>query len=150
MKIIPNPPLHPPSNNKSPSVQEQSHTNFQKVFDKALASSSETGKASASTTVATSLAGINLQTVDAFHPHSNTQIMDRFIDVLESYQQNLDNPRTSLRDLEPTLRRLEKEHARLSRLVESSNIDNDLLSIMNQGLVISATEISRFHSGAYC
>lgn len=123
---------------------------FQKVFDKVL-DQVTTAKNTPSTGIHTATPpplAINL--IEPLHSTSAVQAMERFIDSLEDYQKGLENPQYHLRDLEPALERLEREHGRLSHWANDSSSDNPLKRIMREGLVTATLEMSRFRSGAYC
>jgi len=92
-------------------------------------------------------------TVNAIEPlptSSGVQAIERFIDSLEAYQKRLEDPQNNLRDLEPDLERIEREHGNLSHWADKTYGDNPLKSILNEGLVTATLEINRFRSGEYC
>jgi hypothetical protein len=78
------------------------------------------------------------------------KLMERLVDAMAVYQERLGDSRYSLRDIEPSLERLEKVHDHLRRITEESPADSPLQNIINEGLVTTAAEISRFRNGGYC
>jgi len=92
----------------------------------------------------------SVASIDAVDPLSGMQAMEDFIDALEGYQQRLENPANGLRDIAPSMERLERAQHQLVRFASQAPADSPLGSIMNEGLVTAAMEIQRFHSGVYC
>ena len=87
--------------------------------------------------------------VGAVPSASGVQRMERFIDALDAYRQRLADPQCPLRDVATAVERLESEQRHLQRLSESSSLDRELGTIVNEGLVTATLEIHRFRSGAY-
>ena len=79
-------------------------------------------------------------------------ILDRaqsLIDTMEVYQQKLEDPRVTLRDLQPLMEQLSSQADALSTASEEGVGDAGLNTIVNQSLTLSTMEIARFRSGAY-
>ena len=93
---------------------------------------------------------LSVGAVEAIHANAGLQGMEGLLDSLDTYQKKLADPHYTLRDLEPALNRLEKEHRNLSRWAEKSVADSPLQNIINEGLVTATLEINRFRSGNYC
>ncbi len=93
---------------------------------------------------------LTVNTIEPLHSTSGVQAMEQFIDSLDDYQKRLEDPQYNLRDLQPALERLDKEHRHLSHWAEKTPDDNPLKHIINEGLVTATLEISRFRSGVYC
>ena len=93
---------------------------------------------------------LSVGAVETIHANAGLQGMERLLDSLDTYQKKLADPQYTLRDLEPDLNRLEKEHRHLSRWAEKTVADSPLKNIINEGLVTATLEISRFRSGTYC
>jgi hypothetical protein len=134
----------------SETSPRQDPSGFQKVFDNIL-DQATTGKSAPSVGIHSSTPPpLTINTIEPLPPVSGVQAMERFIDSLEDYQKGLENPQCNLRDLEPAIERLEREHRRLSHLANDSSDDNPLKRIMSEGLVTATLEIGRFRSGVYC
>jgi len=123
---------------------------FQQVFENILDQATTDNNASSAGVHSAPPPPLTINTMEPLHSAAGVQAMERFIDSLEDYQKGLENPQYHLRDLEPALERLEKEHGRLSRWANDSSSDNPLKRIMREGLVTATLEMNRFRSGAYC
>ena len=87
-----------------------------------------------------------------FFPVQNNPIVERtekFLDLLEEYQNKLMEPRASLRDVHPLIEKLEKEKDALLPLLDSLPQGDELREILNNALVTSAVEAIKFNRGDY-
>ena len=98
----------------------------------------------------TGLAPLTGESLDPDHHAVGLKMMDRLVDAMEVYQKHLGDSQYSLRDIEPSLNRLEKAHEHLMRFAEQTPAEGPLRDIITEGLVTTAAEISRFRNGAYC
>ena len=71
------------------------------------------------------------------------------IDTMGVYQQKLEDPGVTLRDLQPLMEQLSRQAEALTTASEGGVEDAGLNTIVNQSLTLSAMEIARFQSGAY-
>lgn len=85
-------------------------------------------------------------------PVENTSIIDRterMLNILDNYQQDLNDPNTPLRDIHPLIQEMEMEKERLIPILDSLPDDDGLKDILNQILVTSSVEIMKFNRGSY-
>jgi len=125
-------------------------TGFQKVFDDLLQNQTKDVAAPSASTHAINPTPLAANAIEALPVKTDLQVMERFVDSLDAYQQGLADPARSLRDLEPALGQLEMTQRHLSDMSEKTPADSPLKAIMNEGLVTATMEISRFRSGIYC
>lgn len=128
----------------------QNASGFQQIFDNMVDQVTMGNPASSAVIHSPSPSSLTVKAIEPLHPTSGVQAMERFIDSLDNYQKGLEDPQYNLRDLEPALERLEREHRHLSQWADKTPGDNPLKHILNEGLVTATLEISRFRSGVYC
>jgi hypothetical protein len=74
---------------------------------------------------------------------------ERFLNILDRYQQKLNNPQATLRDLYPLVQEMEVEKESLIPVFESLPDGDELKDILNQVLITSSVEIMKFNRGYY-
>lgn len=123
---------------------------FRQALETALDGKPGPNAATSAAAPASLPAAVGLEAIGHRQPRSGIQRLERFIDALDAYRQRLDNPRCELKDVAPSLERLEHEHRRLSQWAETAAVDNKLQALVDESLVTATLEIHRFRSGRYC
>lgn len=141
-----------PARDGCPSVKSntQNAPGFQQVFQNMFDQQKKEDQGPSAISHSSCPPPLTVSAVETIHANAGSQGMERFLDSLDAYQKKLADPHYSLRDLEPDLNRLEKEHRYLSRWAEKTVEDSPLKNIINEGLVTATLEIGRFRSGNYC
>jgi len=150
MKIGPMPQSAQMNSGSSPTKAQPKPSGFQQVFNETLQRNGDAPHEPLTVFQPQAAMPCGVASIDAADALPGVQAMENFIDALEGYQQRLENPANSLRDMAPSLERLEQAQRRLARFASEAPLDSPLGSIMNEGLVTAAMEIQRFHSGVYC
>jgi hypothetical protein len=123
---------------------------FQQVLETALEGKSGQNPAIGPPGSASLQPSLAVEALNAPQAASGIHRMERLLDALASYQQRLQDSRCPLRDIAPSLGRLESEHCRVARWAETATMDEALRSMVNESLVTTTLEIHRFRSGVYC
>jgi hypothetical protein len=150
MKIGNVAPGTPMDRSISPSKNNPTPTGFDQVFNETLQRHDGVKGKPAAVLQLPAVMPCGLKTIDSADAVPGVQVMENFIDALEGYQQQLGNSSICLRDIAPSLERLEKAHRHLAHFASEAPVDSPLGNIMNEGLVTATMEIQRFHSGVYC
>ncbi|MDY6791223.1 MAG: hypothetical protein SWH54_08145 [Thermodesulfobacteriota bacterium] len=90
--------------------------------------------------------------LNALSPAQNASMIDRvenLLNVLEEYQQKLNDPHFSLKEIDSLVKQMEKEKENLTPVLDSLSDDNGLKNILNQALVTSSLETIKFNRGDY-
>jgi hypothetical protein len=74
---------------------------------------------------------------------------EKFLNLLEEYQNKLMDSRASLRDVHPLIERLESEKDALVPILDSLPEGEGLKEVLNNALVTSSVEIFKFNRGDY-
>jgi hypothetical protein len=75
--------------------------------------------------------------------------IDEFLNIMESYQKQMVDPKASLKDAYPFVQQMEKKTAELIPILESLPAADKLKDILNQALVASTVEVIKFNRGDY-
>ena len=75
--------------------------------------------------------------------------IDRFIDMLERYQQKLTEPGATLKDMDRLISDISLEKDRLASLTASLDAEDGLRGILNEALVTASREVFKFQRGDY-
>ena len=150
MKIDETPQFKVPDQRSNEVVHKQDRSDFRQIFDDMLDPQSigDQTPSAVMPSLAPSVAGI--VPIEMPADGSGVQVMEGFLDALDTYQKRLEDPRNNLRDIAPDLDRLVDAHDRLAQFAENAVGDAPLQGIISEGLVTATMEISRFRSGVYC
>ena len=134
-----------PSTNRSNVKRGEFDSIFQKVVD----SKTTEGAGAASTHLVSDLRPARF-TTDPL-PSSDTVVdqVRRLIDTMEGYQQQLMEAGVTLRDIQPLVDQMASESEALSGISNSVEGQDSLKAIVNQSLMLSSMEITKFNSGHY-
>ena len=123
---------------------------FKTHFERALAPSEGHPRAEAPITVVRSapIGRVPLRPAPAEKTVVNA--LDDLLGVLETYQMRLGDGRLSLKMLENDLNRINERYRQLDALTRDFTVNNDLRSLLEEGLATAREEIERFERGDYC
>ena len=74
---------------------------------------------------------------------------EKFLDLLEEYQNKLLDPLATLRDIRPLIERMETEKETLAPVLNSLPPGDGLKDILNDALITSSLEVIKFNRGDY-
>ncbi|BBO67088.1 hypothetical protein DSCA_10180 [Desulfosarcina alkanivorans] len=122
---------------------------FDSIFRKAVDSTSTGGAGAVSAQPVSELRPARFTTAP---PPSAGQVVDRvqrLIDTMEAYQQQLIEKGATLKDIQPLVDRMASEKDALSGISTSLEGQESLRTIVNQSLMLSSMEIAKFNGGHY-
>ena len=99
-----------------------------------------------------SISSISPIQLNMLSPAQNESIIDRvenLLNVLDEYQQKLNDPHFSLKEIDPLVKQMEEEKKYLAPVLDSLAEDDGLKDILNQALVTSSLETIKFNRGDY-
>ena len=138
--------IYPDKINKNEKAQG---TDFGTVLKNEVEKSSELKSGPQQMSPISSISPIQL---NALSPAQNESIIDRvenLLNVLDEYQQKLNDPHFSLKEIDPLIKQMEKEKENLAPVLDSLMEDDGLKDILNQALVTSSLETIKFNRGDY-
>jgi hypothetical protein len=74
---------------------------------------------------------------------------ERALDLLETYQRAMENPRTTLREIHPLVQSLAEEMKGLEKWIEKISPSDPLRGILREAGILSSIEIEKFNRGDY-
>jgi len=142
-----------PLNNLFPETKSAPQAPAGPRFDAILNESVENAKRQDAkvrpTTFISSLNGIQMVTPAKFDKASAIDRTENLIGLLDQYRHQLADPLTTLRNIDPIIRKIDQERENLAPALESLPEDEDLKRIINQTLVTASLEVSKFYRGDY-
>jgi len=78
-----------------------------------------------------------------------TRAAEKTLDLLEQYQRAMENPRTTLREIDPLVRSLGEEMKNLHQWAEKMPPSDPLRAILTEAGILSSVEIHKFNRGDY-
>ena len=75
--------------------------------------------------------------------------IEEFLSIMESYQRQMADPKTTLKDVYPVVQQMEKKAAELIPTLESLPAEDKLKDILNRAVVASTVEVIKFNRGDY-
>ena len=139
------------------TFQHESKTNTQqpagKEFGAILRETAEKTTAAASansqTTFVNPLPGLQLSSSSPSDHQFVANRIEDMINLLDRYRQKLADPRTTLKKIDPVIREMTQEMENLAPVLDSLPAGEGLRNILNQTLVTTSLEISKFYRGDY-
>lgn len=148
--IDPDKPIAPILDQKQRDAQVKTNKNqFQDVFQQAMDSVKTDHQKVESPPFVSDIRPVQFET--AAEPSANL-IADRvgqLIDTMETYQRQLSDAGTTLREMESTMEKIAQQSESLSAISKGMEMEDDLRAIVNQSLALSSKEVARYKSGHY-
>ena len=79
----------------------------------------------------------------------NIERVEKFLDVLEDYQKNLENTAVNLKEMSPVVTCMKNETEKMLPLLNSLPDADGMKDILNRALVTSTVEAIKFNRGDY-
>ena len=95
------------------------------------------------------LNGIQMITSPKSDKLSAIDRIENLIGLLDQYRQQLADPSTTLKNIDPIIRKIDQETENMAPVLDSLPDDEDLKKIINQTLVTASLEVSKFYRGDY-
>ena len=150
MKINPNDKIlanaHPEKVNKE---EKPPGKEFGAILNESIENTSKAGAGTAKPTPINNLPEVQF---NPFFPVKETPPIDRvekFLDILDEYQNKLGNPQATLKNIYPLINEMEAGREKLLPLLDSLADGDGLKDILNQALTTSSLEIIKFNRGDY-
>jgi len=142
-----------PLNNLFPETKSAPQPPAEQKFDAILKKSVENVKKEDTkirpTTFISPLNGIQMVTPSKFDKLSAIDRTENLIGLLDQYRHQLADPQTTLKNIDPIIRKIDRERESLAPALESLPDDENLKQIINQTLVTASLEVSKFYRGDY-
>ena len=75
--------------------------------------------------------------------------IEDMINLLDRYREKLANPRMTMKQIDPVIRKMTREMENITPVLDSLPADQGIKNILNQTLVTISLEISKFYRGDY-
>ncbi|MBE0556604.1 MAG: hypothetical protein IH628_05160 [Proteobacteria bacterium] len=95
------------------------------------------------------LSNVNFIAPTATERSQAVKKIDELLNVIESYQAKIADPKVSLKEIYPLVQQMEKKTAELVPAAEALPDGDKLKEILNRVLVASTVEIIKFNRGDY-
>ena len=129
--------------------EKTEHKDFGAIFRQIIQKSSKLNTGAQKPAIINNVSPIKFNT---FSPAEKIPIMDRlerFLDILDEYHQKLGNPQVTLRNIYPTINRMEVEKESLIPVLNSLPDRDELKDILNHALITASLEAIKFNRGDY-
>jgi hypothetical protein len=124
-------------------------TGFDELLEKDMAPQSAQTAAASSLPPLQSISPLNFAMPASMPNSEQVKHIDQLLNIMESYQATMANPRGSLKDAYPLVQMMEKKTAALVPVLESLPAGDKLKDILNQALITSTVETIKFNRGDY-
>ncbi len=149
MKILQNDEIvKMPYPNKTKGAEKSVGHDFEKILKESIDNSTGVETGTQEPPVINNIADVRF---NGLLPAKNNEVdrAERFLDILDKYQQKLSDPQVTLRDLYPLIQEMEVEKESLIPVLESLPDGDELKDILNRVLITSSVEIIKFNRGSY-
>ena len=129
--------------------QKTDKNDFQNFFQQAVGSVKTENNEVESTPYVSDVRPVQFETQEAASTDMIVNQVDRLINTIDAYQQQLMENNATLKDIEPIVDKIVKQSESLSTIAQDIEMEDDLKSIVNQSLSLSSKEIARYRNGDY-
>ena len=134
---------------KVENQQKTGKNEFQNIFQQAVGSAKTENTQTESTPFISEIRPAQFETQAEPSTNMIANQVGLLIDTMEAYQQKLIESGVTLKDIEPFIEKMNIQSESLSEISKDAGMGDDLKSIVNQSLSLSAVEITRYNSGQY-
>jgi hypothetical protein len=92
---------------------------------------------------------IRFQTPSPEHKRLTVEHVDKLLNLLDKYRNQLVDPQVTLRGIEPVMKMINKENEQLSSVLDSLTEEDGLKDIVNRTLVTASLEVLKYNRGDY-
>jgi hypothetical protein len=143
MKIVPK-EIHPIDQHQITKKTDMvSGEGFQDILREKMDEAQVAGKQSFAVPPSSNLAGIRLDVANQAERTQTLGRIGRFLDLLEAYQQKMDDPRVTLKETYPLVTRMEREAEDLLPVLEALPEGDEMKDLLNRLLVTST--VAAYH-----
>ena len=139
--------------NPFPVAKTPSQPQFEKEFGTILKQHIETSKnadtAAHQVQFVRPLDGVQMGPRPGFDNQVALDRVEELIGLLDQYRHKLANPKVTLKNIDPLVKKIDQETQKLAPLLESLPESEALNNIVNQALVTASLEVTRFYRGDY-
>ena len=131
--------------------EEKNAASFQEVLKNTLEKSGGASNADALSSIAplSQTSPIQISPVALVAGNPVVKEIESLVELLEEYQEKMENPSFTLKDIYPLILRMEGETERLQPVLNSMPEGSAAKDILNRALVASAVEVIKFNRGDY-
>lgn len=122
---------------------------FDKLLEKAMTPQSGQAPATSALPPLQSLSSVSFVVPTATERSQTVKNIDELLNVIESYQAKMNDPRVSLKEIYPLVQQMEKKTTELGPAAEALPDGDKLKEILNRVLVASTVEVIKFNRGDY-
>jgi hypothetical protein len=149
MKITPNEILTNLHNTKRSQSFNTSGQKFDEILRQQISNqASQTGQTTQPPAVQP-FSPLNVSMISNGDRHKNIEQVERFLDIIETYQKQLSNPSANLRDLNTLVSMMQEETINVMPILDSLPDGNALKDVINRAVVTSTVEMIKFNRGDY-
>ncbi|TSA55613.1 MAG: hypothetical protein D4R45_02040 [Planctomycetaceae bacterium] len=137
-------------NKKTKNVEKQSGHNFDKILQNEIKGSSIPANHQRSLPPIDNISPTQFEIASLVDDkRQNIEHVESFMNVLEDYQKQLENPAVNLKELAPFVNRLEKEVEKIMPFMNSLPDNDELKNVLNKAVIASTVEVIKFNRGDY-
>jgi hypothetical protein len=134
---------------KTPKNQQTTDADFKNILKESVENSTQSSSEIPPTTILDPVSAIGLNPLSTQGENISIERVENLINLLEDYRQQLQNPKVTLRSLEPMLNAIANEKDELSTKLDSIPNEDGLKDILNQTLITASLEVIKFYRGDY-
>ena len=134
---------------KTTQVKRATSTDFKEVLEKAQIGSQTTANCGIALPPSMQVPVISLSPVDSSAEKKLISEVDDFLNLMEEYQNKMEDPAVSLKQIQPLVEKMGTETERLRSTLETLPEASTMKDILNRALVASSVEVIKFNRGDY-
>ena len=131
------------------ATQPPAEKEFGNILKESVENVKKENTGSRPTSFVSPLSGVQMIRTSKFDKQFAIDRTENLIGLLDQYRHKLADPGTTLKNIDPIVRKIDQETENLAPVLDSLPEDEDLKNIVNQTLVTASLEVSKFYRGDY-
>ena len=134
---------------KTARPSENSQADFSSILEGTLAATNTAQKEVQPPAAIENVMPVHLQHVQPPQKPSTIDHIENMLDLLDEYRHKLADPNSTLRDIHPLVKSLEKANEQMKPMLDSVEDGDQLKQVLNEALITASTEVFKYNKGEY-
>lgn len=149
MKIIPFEILKNTEHQKTGRDKQTTEDIFRDILQETINKSSNPEERTMMSPPVHNISNIQFNSIPTINKAQNIEQVERFLNVLDNYNNKLGDPDSTLKDIYPLVTTMESETDKILPFLDSLSDEDELKDVLNRAVITATVEVIKFNRGDY-
>lgn len=149
MKIIPFEILKNTEHQKTGRDKQTTEDIFHDILQETINKSSNPEERTMMSPPVHNISNIQFNSIPTINKAQNIEQVERFLNVLDNYNNKLGDPDSTLKDIYPLVTTMESETDKILPFLDSLSDEDELKDVLNRAVITATVEVIKFNRGDY-